>query len=256
MSENQNLFSIGEVARALHVTRRIILNYEDCELIRPDVKDGTTGNRYYTIDTFVKMRTIRLYQALGLSLREIRDYLNDGMELEPLISLLKEKREQLDQQIIKLTERANNSGNIQITELPGQTIFRRTGSPTTIAEKTSLLRNAALEAMRLYGTDITRRMYFTEYPLTGEPTVSYCVAVLPGSTGELVEVLPPVRALSIFHHGPYEDLPRVARELVAYARERGLPLQGTMRNVFYEGPPQRKDPSKFITQVALPLREE
>ena len=69
-------------------------------------------------------------------------------------------------------------------------------------------------------------------------------------------MLPPVRALSVFHHGPYEDLPRVARELVAYARERGLPLQGTMRNVFYEGPPQRKDPSKFITQVALPLREE
>lgn len=44
-------------------------------LIIPDKKDGTAGNRYYTIDTFAKIRTIRILQNLGLSLDEIREYI-------------------------------------------------------------------------------------------------------------------------------------------------------------------------------------
>ena len=52
MKKEKNLFSIGEIAKALGVTRRIILNYEQRGLIQPDIKEGTTGNRYYTIDSF------------------------------------------------------------------------------------------------------------------------------------------------------------------------------------------------------------
>ena len=44
--DNKNLFSIGEIAKAVGITRKIILNYEAKGLIQPDKKDGTTGNRY------------------------------------------------------------------------------------------------------------------------------------------------------------------------------------------------------------------
>lgn len=74
MKNDQDLFSIGEIAKALGVTRRIILHYEERGLIRPDGRDGATGNRYYTIDTFTQLRSIRSLQNLGLSLDEIRDY--------------------------------------------------------------------------------------------------------------------------------------------------------------------------------------
>ena len=40
MKKERDLFSIGEVARALNITRRAILYYEEFGLIRPDVKDG------------------------------------------------------------------------------------------------------------------------------------------------------------------------------------------------------------------------
>lgn len=43
MKKEKNLFSIGEIAKALGVTRRIILNYEQRGLIQPDIKEGTTG---------------------------------------------------------------------------------------------------------------------------------------------------------------------------------------------------------------------
>lgn len=111
----------------------------------PDVKDGPTGNRYYSIDTFVKIRTIRIFQNLGLSLNEIRGYFDDSVDLPQLIGRLETLRDELDRHIEKLR---------------------------------------------------------------------------------------------------------------AYARQHGLTPTGKLRRIYLEGPPQHKDPAKFVTQVALPLEEE
>ena len=84
------------------MTRRIILNYEQRGLIQPDIKEGTTGNRYYTIDSFTKLRSIRIFQNLGLSLDEIRAYFNDSSDILPLIRRLEKLRDELNLNIEKL----------------------------------------------------------------------------------------------------------------------------------------------------------
>ena len=78
---------------------------------------------------------------------------------------------------------------------------------STLAERTALLHATALEAMRLYGTDITQRMYLVESAIAHPQEVAFCATVPPGSTGEYVETLPATPALSLCHHGAYEDLP-------------------------------------------------
>ena len=254
MKKERALFSIGEVAQALGLTRRIILNYEDRGLIHPDVKDSSSGNRYYTIDTFVKIRTIRIFQDLGLSLNEIRGYFDDDFDLPPLIRRLEALRDELDRHIEKLKERSNaECREVRPLLLPEQTVYRRVCSAPTVADRTVLLRTAALEAMRLYGTDITRRMYLVESPLDRPDEVSFCVAIPPDSRGPGVVTLPAAQALTIYHHGPYESIPASAALLLDYARSHGLTPKGVLRRVYLEGPPQHKDPSKFITQLALPL---
>jgi len=247
---NNNLFSIGEVAKAASITRKMILNYEAKGLIRPDKKDGTTGNRYYTIDTFTQIRTIRVFQNLGLSLDEIREYFDASTDLEPVINRLKKMRDELNLTIEKLQERTREKGNLikEITIEP-QTIYCRVYNSTSIADKTNLLRDTALEAMRLYGTDTTKRMYFTEYTSKAPQEISYCVAVPAGSEGECVSNIPGLKAISFFHHGAYEDIPEVRKRLVSYAEENNIKLTGTFRNVYLEGPPQHKDKKKFITQI-------
>lgn len=110
--------------------------------------------------------------------------------------------------------------------------------------------------MRAYKTDISRRMYFIEYPLEDADDLTYAVAVVPKSEGENVRSVPSFNAISLFHHGGYEDIPRVREELIAYARENGIRISGKCRHIYIEGPPQHKEPSKFITQVLLPIEEE
>ncbi|WP_418737689.1 MerR family transcriptional regulator [Dysosmobacter sp.] len=254
MKRDDKLFSIGEIAKALGVTRRIILHYEERGLIEPDKRDDATNNRYYTIDTFTKLRSIRSLQNLGLTLDEIRDYYNDSTDLMPLIRRMEEMRDQLNLNIEKLYERAKvSSAQVKELELPQQLIYRRAYRSNNVADKTVLLRNTALEAMRAHGTDITRRMYFIQFPIDRPAEVSFCVAVPPGSEGEYVETTAPMRAICIYHHGAYEELPAVGRQLLDYAKEHGLTPQGILRHTYLEGPPQHKDPAKFITQVILPI---
>ena len=248
--DNKNLFTIGEIAKAVGITRKAILNYEAKGLIKPDKKDGTAGNRYYTIDTFTQIHTIRVFQNLGLSLDEIREYFNDSSDLQPMIARLEILRDELNLILEKLKERTVDHGNaIKEITIEPQTVYRRVYSSVSVADKTNLLRNTALEAMRTHGTDTTRRMYFTEYNLNAPQEVSYCVAVPPASKGEYVEQLPEIKAISFFHHGAYEDIPKARKRLISYAEENNLKLSGTFRNLYLEGPPQHKDKNKFITQI-------
>lgn len=256
MRKGGNLFSIGEVGRALGITRRAILYYEEFGLIRPDAKDGATGNRYYTIDTFVKIRTIRILQTLGLSLSDIRGYFDDAFDLPPLIRRMEALRDELDRHIESLRERSSaDVSEVKLIRLPPQTVYRRVYTAPSVAERTTLLRSTALEGMRLYGTDISHRLYLVESFIDRPDEIAFCVAVPPESRGEHVALLPAVQALSLYHHGAYETLPGAAQRLLACAQARGLTPAGTIRRIYLEGPPQHNDPAKFITQVALPLRE-
>ena len=257
MNNNQkNLFSIGEIAKSIGITRKIILNYEAKGLIQPDKKDGATGNRYYTIDTFTQIRTIRVFQNLGLSLDEIREYFNDTTDLLPLIKRLEAMRDELNLSIEKLYERTNkNSSQIKEITIDTQTVYCRTYHSPTIAERTVVSRETALEAMRAYGTDTTKRMYFIEYPLQDTDEITYAVAVPPESKGEFIVNIPSFRAISMYHHGAYEDIPAARERLVSYAKQNKLKILGKCRHVYLEGPPQHKDKSKFITQILLLLKD-
>lgn len=247
---NKNLFSIGEVARAVGITRKTILGYEAKGLIKPDKKEGDTGNRYYTIDSFTRIRTIRVFQDLGLSLDEIREYFSDTSDLQPMIKRLETMRDELNLTIEKLKERTRTSGSCvnEITVEP-QTIYSRTYNATTIADKTNLLRDTALEAMKKHGTDTTKRMYFTEHYASAPEAVSYCIAVPAKSEGEYIKHLAASKAISLYHHGPYEEIPATRKKLIEYAKENNIKLSGVFRNLYLEGPPQHKDKSKFITQI-------
>ena len=112
-----------------------------------------------------------------------------------------------------------------------------------------LLRNTALEAMRAYGTDTTRRMYFIEYSISAPLEAAFCVAVPPGSEGEFVTLLPPTDALSIYHHGVYEDLPAVGRRLLEYAAEHQFSPRGTLRHIYLEGPPSIRIPPNSLRRL-------
>ena len=256
MSEhNSRLMSIGEVAKSLHITRRMILNYEDKGILLPDVKTGSGGNRYYTPETLTRIRAIRRLQTLGISLDEIKLYFEDAADLRDIIARLEKLRDELNLCIEKLQLRVRENSNEApiIRTIPPQTVYVYRCPSPTVEDRKEIFRDVIPAAMRQYGTDSAKRMYFIDYPIDEPNDINFCVAVPDGSKGPYVQDWPEEKALCIFFHGDYDEIPEVREHLVAYARQQGLKLKGTCRNIYLEGPPHHKDKSKFVTQVALPL---
>ncbi len=254
--ERENLLTIGEAAKSIGVTRRMILNYEARGLVQPDVKEGTSGNRYYTTDTLTRIRMIRTFQDLGLSLDEIHNYFDGETDLQPLIFRLEKMRDELNLSIEKLRARLEtDEPRISVVELQEQSVYIRTMRAETVDERKAHLRVFIPDAMRRYGSDTSRRMFFIIYPLDDPAQISYCISVPDGSEGEYIEHLARTAALCVTWHGGYDELPAVRERMIAWSRERGIVLDGTCRHVYLEGPAHHKEPSKFITQVMLPFTD-
>ena len=254
MNSQQKLLTIGQIAKMIGITRRIIINYEDHGLIRADSRgEFNSGYRYYSMDTFVRIRTIRSLQNIGLSLEEIKNYLNDTTDMLPILRRMEALREELDKNIAFLWERMQQGekSKIHITQLPPHTAYYQTIRSYSIEERTTRLRDVAYAAVNRYGMNAGKRTYFTEVSVQDPELVTYYADIPEGSTGEQVTVLPQVNALIQYHYGSYEGLLSCREKLLAYAREQGIRHSGVFRNIYLEGPPQHKDPSRFITVVAL-----
>lgn len=255
IDKTNSLMTIGEVSKVLNISRRIILNYEEKGLLTPDKKEGKTSNRYYTIDTLTRIRTIRVLQKLGLSLAEIKDYLNGTTDMDVTIRRLEALRDELSLNIDKLYERTRQGNDYKIKHitLPTQTYYRVIQEASNIEDKAEILRNVIFNAISTYGADTSYRMLMIEHPLDCPSHVSYFSAVPPSSTGDNIIQLTSQDAICIYFHGCYEKIPEIENILVDYAKSHNIQLIGTCRHIFLEGPPQHTDPNRFITQVALPI---
>ena len=109
-----SLFQIGEVAKILGLSRKMILNYEDQGLVVPAVKDEVSGYRYYTADNMTRLRSIRTLQSLGLSLKEVAEYYYDTTNIDRHLQRLMEMRDALDKSIEMLQVRSAKSGDFTI----------------------------------------------------------------------------------------------------------------------------------------------
>lgn len=258
MNSKQDLLSVGEIARTMGLTRRIILNYEAHDLIHADTRgDSNTGYRYYSMDTLARIRTIRTYQKLGLSLDEIKNYLDGSADLTPMLKRLEALRDELEENIAQLRERMkqHKQSEIFFTTLPAYTVYVQRAKDETLERKINRLRDTAYAAVTKHGTDTSKRMYFTESSLNDPDTITYCAAVPKSSKGDEIVEQPETKAIVKYHYGSYTHLPEVRQELLTYAGDHKLQLCGTCRYIYLEGPPQHKDPKNYITLVALLLEQ-
>lgn len=256
MTKDENrLLSIGEIAKAIGITRRIILNYEDKGLILPDKKEGAAGNRYYTPDSLARIRTIRVLQNFGFSLDDIYEYYNGKNNLPEMIERLEKLRDEINLNIEKLRERVKSDNDFEIRKvtIPAQTVYCKVIRSNTVEDRKEHLRDVVTMAVRQYGSDTSKRMFFIEYSLDDPDLISCCVAVPPNSHGENIFNRPKVNALCIFYHGGYESLPIVRDKIIAFAKKNDIELNGTCQHIYLEGPPHHSEPENFITQVVLPI---
>ena len=121
---------IGEFANENQVTVKALHHYEKLGLIHPAKVDEFTGYRYYEENQSKQLSTITRLKALGFSLSEIKDLLEDKMEREYLLDFLyaKKRQAQMDADsasmrylriaaLIEAMEKVNESDKFDIKEI-------------------------------------------------------------------------------------------------------------------------------------------
>lgn len=112
-------YSVGEAAKAAHMTSETLRHYDRIGLVRPR-KDEWTRYRRYTEQDIVRLHTVSALRVMGLPLREIQKVLAYD-ELEKIVDFL----EQAEKRLMKKSPRCNTAR--RKSGWPGRTMKRSSG---------------------------------------------------------------------------------------------------------------------------------
>lgn len=125
------LFPMKYIVTTCGISRATLLRFEDEGLIHPSYKNPGSGYRYYSIGDMADILNVLKFQHLGLTKKEIRDYLNDPETLREGLAALRRKHLVLVRALEDLTAdlgRVSTSPSRSVRLMPslGGTFYTRT----------------------------------------------------------------------------------------------------------------------------------
>lgn len=93
--------TIGEAAKAVHMTAETLRHYDRIGLVQPSVKDPWTRYRYYSPQDLIRLHTVRALQQMDLPLEKIKEVLGYA-DLQQIVHFLAEAERTADKKIAAL----------------------------------------------------------------------------------------------------------------------------------------------------------
>ncbi|MEF9934370.1 MAG: MerR family transcriptional regulator [Clostridium sp.] len=99
-------FTIGEIARLHNLSKQTLIFYDKEGIFSPSIVDENNGYRYYTADQLEVLDSILILKEIGLSLKEIKEFLKTR-DVSVSLELMKGQLSSIQQQIreLKRTEK-------------------------------------------------------------------------------------------------------------------------------------------------------
>ena len=267
------LFQIGEVAKLFHVSVGTLRHYEQVGLLTPEYIAPDSGYRYYSTRQFEVLNTIRYLRALDMSLSQIGDFLKnkDTQVIQEKLLRQKEavarKRRELERIERKIDNRLNqlqsattaNLDVIRLESMPACRIvwMRDSLKPQSYLDLEQSIRK--LEAgqktsvvfLGKVGLGITPENLVTgrleRYDLIFlilDPEDDY-----EGDT----QLFPAGNCLSVRFRGSHMQAPSQYEKLLSYIQENNLQISGFSREITLIDNGITDDPSKFVTEIRIPI---
>lgn len=264
----EGLFTIGEISVTCGISVNALRFYEAKRLLIPAHTDPDTGYRYYSHQNLLRLQEILDLRDAGLSLGEIKSYLDGNTTAESKISELISRRRMLDRAIENIGIRAVAQGDLTVSEiaLPERLCLRRTfqarGADHLFAEISTF-----------YGETIHRGIpvsrawpEFCEYPDSslfagGFPmtdfTVTACLPVDPKNAPPEAAAYPSGNALAVNYKGDYAGLRDAYTAIRRHIAEHGFAPAGYPQEIYLEISPDgsvQPDCENYVTRVILPVK--
>jgi DNA-binding transcriptional MerR regulator len=276
MPNDPHLFSIGEFSQISGLSVKTLRFYDEKGLLKPAVVDAATDYRYYDAVCAERARVIARLRELQFSLGDIAGILAAcGDDADLLGGMRRQQRVisermRADRKTVKALESviAQETAAARLAESGRFAVEERTIDPLLVA---SLRMKGQYEECGRGFSMIARVM---GRHLAGKPLCLYydgeyreqdadfepCFPLrreIPSRDDVRVRVLPRERCLCLVHQGPYPQIGRSYRKLLAEAKRRGFILQLPSREVYLKGPGMifKGDPARYLTEIQLPVKD-
>ncbi|MGL5152829.1 MAG: MerR family transcriptional regulator [Clostridium sp.] len=240
-------FTTGEFAKLMGVTKDTLFHYDKIGIFSPEVK-GDNDYRYYSIYQLEVFYVISCLKELGMSLKEIKSYL-DRRSPEELITLLKKEERVIDEKIIhfqkmkkvlsqkvEMTKSALSvkSGEIFLEDRDEEYLLRTEGHP--FSDEKSMFISIAdhykyVDDKNIYSPSAVGCMsHYSRGIKESFDGYDYYFTTLSVDNTNYNFIRPRGKYLSIHHFDGYENIVDSYRKLDNYSKDNDIKLSG----YFYE----------------------
>ncbi len=271
------MLSIGEFARYLGVSVRMLRHYDALGLLVPARVDPHSGYRSYTAAQLDRGNRLIAFKELGFGLDQIGPVLDAQLSPAELRAMLTLRRAQVaaeiaaDQARIAEIERRLRSieggtmSQLEFVEkaLPAMRVAQITGTvedQTQIGATIGPMFERLASALGGSGIALDRPALAWYLPVGDgmefaaafpvgltEPTAQLDAAGVTIATLDAAE-----RAVTVLHHGGMESIGQTWQALVRHIEEAGYRLTGMAREVYLDMP-MDGDPAEWVTELEQPV---
>ncbi|WP_112240253.1 MerR family transcriptional regulator [Kribbella monticola] len=267
------MFAIGDFARHGRVSVRMLRHYDAIGLLRPAHVDEATGYRSYEAAQLADLNRIVALKDLGFTLEQVRTMLADEISLVEVRAMLALRRAELEAEVAESAARLTQvESRLHSIELGNEV-------PAVVLKDLPATRYVALEGVaedfrpeqigpvirplcaelgqRLPGaTGVVPSGRLTCFYETSGDQVRLQAAV-PAAVpydGELnglsVVDTPAVRAATLVHRGPIDEVLPAWQALARWIDDNGHRSSGPARELYLDCP---EDPAQWVTELQEPL---
>ena len=273
--DKTKLFPIGDVSKMFHISVSSLRHYEKAGLLTPAYVSPDSGYRYYGMEQFEALNTIRYLRALDMPLSEIADFLQNrevGRMEEKLRrqkALVRQKQQELRRIEKKIDHRLSRLLDAQTAPLHTVSLLHVPACRIAWVENPLKIRQffdleapirkldkseqEAVVFLGKVGVGISR-----EHLLAGQ-TDRYDGLFLLLDQEDLYAgttiILPETDCVRIRFSGSHPQAPAQYRILLEYIRAHGLQIAGFSREITLIDYGITNDAEKFVTEISIPVEQ-
>ena len=269
------MYSIGEFSKIVRLPVKTIRFYHERNLLVPTHVDPESGYRYYNDSQVERARIIVALKSLEFSLEQIADILAECSDDSQLVDFLKDQKAKIQADINRQREITAKLDKVIRSEKTSREIMSKMSDSIELKNIEKVL-IAGIRMKGRYsdcgkgfaqlgksaGWNIAGKamcLFYDEGYREEDADFEVCFPVKKTVKKEGIDCreLPKCRCLSLIHRGPYDQVGPTYRQLIDYAKEKGLQLVGPCREVYIKGPGMifKGNPEKYITEVQFPIAD-
>ncbi|CAM3994620.1 MULTISPECIES: MerR family transcriptional regulator [Bacillus cereus group] len=267
-------FTIGEMAKMHNIAESTLRYYDEKGIFHPSTVDPQTNYRYYTIDQFSLLDTIKFLRQLNIPLKEIKKYIDERNPayalnlLEKQQEMMLKKQREIEYALAKMEHRIHlikeatkaKAEQVVIKEIPQRKITAIAVAPDTTDDMFEYYIHSLQKNMRqmddsLFSGDIgvtVAKKGFMQNEFQAYSSVFILLDYMPFQVQSSDEIKEGLYACS-YHHGPYEETGATYKELLAYIDQEGYEVSGDAIEIGLIDWSVTENPEEQVTEIQIPV---